>query len=101
MFGHAATIDALNNLSDETTRVELSDLAVNTIRDHFAKMGYPASSAAVMMNQELRRIRAAGTPLTGAGFIPYLRSRRVGSEFRLSRTARAAVFCQLACKIAR
>jgi len=92
---------ALSNLSDSETRCELSDWAVNTIRDHLAASGLKATQGNTLLNEELGRIRGAGITLDADGFVPYLRTRRAGSGFRLNRRVRCAVFAQLACRLAR
>ena len=98
----------LANLSDATTRVELSDWAVNTLRAAARagelRKGFGAATVAdlpALLGQELARITAAGIALDATGLLPYLRVRRAGSAFRLDRRQRVVIFAALASKLAR
>jgi hypothetical protein len=54
-----------------------------------------------LISQETARCREYGIDLDGDGLVPYLRCRRVGSAFRLSRNLRMLVFAAIACRAAR
>lgn len=90
---HVATAQKhLANLSDDETRCELSDWAVNTLREEF---GHAVAHAVCV--EEFARIHRAGiTTLIG-----YLRTRRPGSTHRLNRAQRVAVYCNYATQAAR
>jgi hypothetical protein len=116
-------INRLNNLADEETRVELNDLAVNTLREAAREgrikmaaeegkacpcpnCGCGANVAKVedlmtLVREERTRMALHGIPLNGDGLIPYLRCRRVGSRFRLCRDLREMVFITVATREAR
>lgn len=81
--------------SDDQARCEISDMAVNTLREKFGR------DAGVLLNQEYARMRREGIKLDGSDLTKYLRVRRVGSKFRLSRNDRKMVYAQVVCRMAR
>lgn len=63
---------------------ELNDAAINTVREFCAVNGY---NTAALMVEEIERIEADNLDLEG-----YRRARRIGSHFRLARSARCAIW---------
>jgi hypothetical protein len=97
----------LGNLTDGYTRSEVSDWGVNTIRDGWSdvlKMYVEAQTPKIdgrklmeqMVREEFARIKKGNL-----GFIEYLRVARRGSEFRLNRKMRMAIYAHYASKMAR
>lgn len=74
-------------------RSELSDYGINWLRDHSREAGWSRQDLGALLQEEAKRAR--GLPPTFAGMQQYFRKSRVGSKYRLSRAARAAVFAQL------
>lgn len=73
---------------DLMTKVEMSDWAVNTIREAWRKrsmVGKPEQ----MMREEFDRIRKGNLD-----YLKYLRVSRAGSKFRLDRLMRRAIYFQ-------
>lgn len=84
--------------------VDWNDYGVNVLRDLVAegaiiRAGRPAtrSDLPALLAEERERVFAAAAD---KGAISYLRARRTGSEFRLSRRARFAVYAAVACRAA-
>lgn len=111
-------INRLNNLSDDETRCDLSDWAVNSLREAAREGTLKKASTCpcpncgcgtiveyedllTLVNEERARMIENDIPLNGDGLIPYLRSRRAGSRFRLSRKLREMVFVAVATRAAR
>jgi len=93
----------LANLADEEVRCELSDFAVNTLRDLAATGRIPkgcgtatAGDLNTLVAEETARIKTANINLDETGLTPYLRLRRPGSPFRLDRWVRTLVFAIVA-----
>lgn len=95
----------LQNLTDGYTRSEVSDWGVNTIRDKWPEVfkryqddRTPDSKKLMeqMVREEFARIKKGNL-----GFIEYLRVARRGSEFRLDRKMRMAIYAHYASKMAR
>ena len=89
------TFNRLNELiptfkTNEEARVDVNDWAVNTIREwgrtEFSSRMWVARTES-MLREEFARIEAGRLDLLG-----YLRCSRAGSEFRLTREIRRAVF---------
>lgn len=89
------TLELLARIADESVRIDLNDLAVNTLRDHSKAMGWTAADRACLLAEESARI-----PF-GSDLVTYLRCVRAGSRFRLDRGARCAVFAVIATRRAR
>ena len=75
-------------LGNESDLIDLNDWAVNTVREYAREKGY---NAAAIVSEETRRINVGSMNL-GA----YLKCRRIGSRFLLSRVTRRAVFAVIA-----
>lgn len=71
-----------------TDIAEANDWAVNTVRDYCGERDY---NAAALVAEESRRIRVEGLDLAG-----YIKARRVGSYFRITRVVRLAIFVAIA-----
>lgn len=74
-------------------RAELSDYGINWLRDFASEQGWSRQDLGKMLQEEARR--ASRMPPTVKGMESYFKVPRVGSHYRLSRSARAAVFAQL------
>lgn len=97
--GEASTardlLDAMESGSDYQ-RGEASDYAINTLREAAAAAGVDRLTLAQIFREEAYRCR--GLPPHAGGLRLYLTANRKGSRFRLSRSARALIFVQLAAK---
>jgi len=80
----------------EQGQAELSDYAVNILREEGKSFGYDSRDLLTMARQELPRFR--GLRPNKAGLTAYLRMSRAGSEYRLNRRMRAALFAQMVAK---
>lgn len=93
-------VSLLSNLSDDETRVDLNDWAVNTIRDGYVKMATTdgdrrdatAAERRIFAAEEVARLEDLAFPLTEDGIIAWMRTRRTGSRFTTSRGTRLALF---------
>ena len=77
-------------------RAELSDLCVNTLREFGRIQGWTHETLMRMVVEEVGRIREHRIPLDAEGLERYFRVKRHGSEFRITRAIRIAIFGQLA-----
>ena len=96
------------DLTDPMTRAEVSDWGVNTFRDLWRSTVFPLYVKARtpefderalqerLLREEFARIEKGNLDLMG-----YPRARRPGSEFRLSRKARQAIWAHWASRKAR
>lgn len=82
----------LLNPTDESLG-DLSDYAVNVLRDEGLSLGYGSRELGALAREELPRFR--GLRPTQAGLVSYLKAPRVGSRFRMTRKMRAALFAQM------
>lgn len=71
-------------------RADLSDYAVNMLREAADASGWSRADLAGLLSEEQGRL--APLPPTTAGLWAYLRCSRVGSCYRLTRSARACIF---------
>jgi hypothetical protein len=83
--------------SDENT-AELSDYGINMFRDEAAKMGYDHSDFAAIFKEEALLIKRLGLKPTMDGVRKYMRARRVGQTYRMTRRMRVGLFMQFVAK---
>ena len=98
-YGWRTTLKLIEDYVREPTeqgQAELSDYAVNVLREQGREFGYDGSDLLKMARLELPRFR--GLRPNQAGLTAYLKMSRAGSEYRLSRTMRAALFAQMVAK---
>ena len=95
-FGSPEAKRLLERYSEDPSlerRADLSEYGIKTFREKASKMGYDHSDMMVILKEEAKRIR--GLSPNVAGLQKYLKMSRVGSQYRLDRAVRSAIFCQL------